>query len=51
MAQVYLKNPEHAVTTVNISRTQRDILQRNSINTSSLVRHLTAEYISKRGLK
>jgi len=51
MAQVYIPNPDHAVTTVNISRSQREILQRNSINTSSLVRQLTAEYISKRGLK
>jgi len=51
MAQVYIKNPEHAVTTINISRSHRDILQRNSINTSSLIRHFTAEFISKRGLK
>ena len=38
-------------TTILFSKTQNDILNKNMINKSRLIRELTKNYIIKRGLK
>ncbi len=46
-----ITDPDLAITSMTVSKTDRDVLQRNSVNYSKLVRGLTNKWIKSRNLK